>query len=93
MRIRTGPDFQIQCILYGKWQNPECVVRIAVKRLLQRTQQLPAILFISAISQISGAVKAPWPGRNIVMINARTLTQPKPYIMTIRVSTLILEIG
>ena len=34
MRIRTGPDFQIQCILYGKQQNPDCVVRIAVKRAL-----------------------------------------------------------
>ena len=34
MRIRIGPDFQIQCILYGKQQNPDCVVRIAVKRAL-----------------------------------------------------------
>ena len=31
MRIRTGPDFQIQYILYGKQQNPDCAVRIAVK--------------------------------------------------------------
>ena len=28
-----GPDIQIQCILYGKLQNPDCAVRIAVKRL------------------------------------------------------------
>ena len=34
MRIGTGPDFQIQCILYGKWQTPDCVVRIAVNRAL-----------------------------------------------------------
>ena len=33
MRIRTGPDFEIQCILYGKWPYPDCVVRIAVKGL------------------------------------------------------------
>ena len=33
MRIPTGPDFQIQCILYGKWQNPDCEVRIAVDGL------------------------------------------------------------
>ena len=29
-----GTDFQIQCILYGRLQNPDCAVRIAVKRLL-----------------------------------------------------------
>ena len=29
-----GTNFQIQCILYGKSQNPDCAVRIAVKRLL-----------------------------------------------------------
>ena len=34
MRIRTGPDFQVQCILYDKRQNPDCAVRIAVKRQL-----------------------------------------------------------
>ena len=34
MRIRTGPDFEIQCILYDKQQNPDCAVRIAVKRTL-----------------------------------------------------------
>ena len=34
MRIRTGPDFEIQCILYDKQQNPDCAVRIAVKRAL-----------------------------------------------------------
>ena len=34
MRIRTGPDFQIQCIRYGKQQFPDCAVRIAVKRAL-----------------------------------------------------------
>ena len=27
-----GPDFQIKCICYGKLQNPDCAVRIAVKR-------------------------------------------------------------
>ena len=27
-------DFQIQCIVYGKQQNPDCAVRIAIKRLL-----------------------------------------------------------
>ena len=40
MRIRTGPDFQIQCILYGKWQNPDCAVRIAVDRLLKRNDTI-----------------------------------------------------
>ena len=30
MRIRTGQDFQIQFILYGKQQNPDCAVRIDV---------------------------------------------------------------
>ena len=34
MWIRTGPDFQIQFILYGKQQNPDCAVRIDVKGLL-----------------------------------------------------------
>ena len=34
MRIRTCPDFKIQCILYGKQQNPDCAVRIAVERAL-----------------------------------------------------------
>ena len=34
MQIRTGPDFQIQYILNGKWQNPDCAVRIAVKKAL-----------------------------------------------------------
>ena len=29
-----GTDFQIQCILYGKSQNPDCAVRTAVKRVL-----------------------------------------------------------
>ena len=28
-----GLNFQIQCILYGKSQNPDCAVRIAVKKL------------------------------------------------------------
>ena len=36
MRIRIGPDFQIQCIVYGKWQNHDCAVHIAVKRLLEK---------------------------------------------------------
>ena len=34
MRIRTCPDVQIQCILYGKQQNPDCAVRTAIKRAL-----------------------------------------------------------
>ena len=34
MRIRTGLDFQIQCSFYDKHQNPDCAVRIAVKRAL-----------------------------------------------------------
>ena len=42
MRIRTRPDFQIQCILYGKWQSPDCAVRIAVKRLLPLFSVAPA---------------------------------------------------
>ena len=28
-----SPDFEIQYILYGKWQIPDCTVRIAVKGL------------------------------------------------------------
>ena len=31
MRIRTTLDFEIQCLLYNKSQNPDCAVRIAVK--------------------------------------------------------------
>ena len=31
MRIRTGPDFQIQCIVYWKQQNPDFTVYIAIK--------------------------------------------------------------
>ena len=27
-----GPDFQIQCIFYGRWHNPDYAVRIAVKK-------------------------------------------------------------
>ena len=34
MRMRTGPNFQIQRILYDKQQIPDCAVRIAVKRAL-----------------------------------------------------------
>ena len=32
-----GKDFEIQCILYGKCQNPDCAVHIAVKTALTRT--------------------------------------------------------
>ena len=38
IRIRTGPDFQIQCVLCGKQQNSDCAVRIALKRALRRPQ-------------------------------------------------------
>ena len=29
-----NPELQIQCILDGKWQNPDYTLRIAVKRLI-----------------------------------------------------------
>ena len=32
--MQIGPDFKIQCILYDKQQNPDCAVRIVVKRAL-----------------------------------------------------------
>ena len=40
MRICTGLDFQTQCILYGKQQNSDCAVCIAVKRTLVTFEQL-----------------------------------------------------
>ena len=48
IRIRTGPDVQIQCILSGKQQHPDCAVRIAVKRALGKIQAwwLSRVVFV-----------------------------------------------
>ena len=48
MRIRTGPDFQIQC----KWQNPDCAVRIAVKRLLNSLSYVRIQIMCLAVTKI-----------------------------------------
>ena len=63
MRIRTGPDFQIQCILYGKWQNPDCAVRIAVKRPLKYRSVFEVMVFSEPVS-IDGAMSSVACGRN-----------------------------
>ena len=51
MRIRTCSHFQIQCVSYGKWQNPDRTVHIAVKRLLNirlLTSKFPFDTFIGS---------------------------------------------
>ena len=45
MRIRTGPDFQIWCILDGKWQIPDCAVCIALEGLWYRRCKTCSSLF------------------------------------------------
>ena len=62
MRIRTGPDFQIQCIiLYGKWQNPDCAVRIAVKRALDLSYEIQpnAADTLALLQQLATPYKKP----------------------------------
>ena len=67
MRICTGPDFQTQCILYGKQQNSDCAVCIAVKRTLVTFEQLNSdcaflyYLHLFLIEPVSSHIIFRWP--------------------------------
>ena len=52
MRIRSGPNFRIPCILYGNQENPDCAVRIAVKRTVSDNQHTQPPDKKSSVSEI-----------------------------------------